>query len=145
MGFNQTMVKLNKHENMKHLKVLFVILTSVIFMLEVFGQVDGEFKDSSFQILQEMVFVQGGTFSMGCTSEQGENCFDWENPSHQVTLSSFNIGKYEVTQAQWKAVMGNNPSCYKGDNLPVEYVTWNDIVGTSGAYMELILNRHHNT
>jgi formylglycine-generating enzyme required for sulfatase activity len=74
-----------------------------------------------------MVFVQGGTFTMGCTSEQGSDCYDDENPAHRVTVSSFNIGKYEVTQAQWKAVMGSNPSNFKGDNLPVERVSWNEV------------------
>jgi formylglycine-generating enzyme required for sulfatase activity len=75
----------------------------------------------------EMVFVQGGTFTMGCTSEQGSDCDDWEKPTHRVTVSSFNIGKYEVTQAQWNAIMENNPSHFKGDNLPVEYVSWDDV------------------
>ena len=76
----------------------------------------------------EMVFVEGGTFTMGCTSEQGGDCFDNEKPSHQVTVSSFQMGKYEVTQAQWRAVMGNNPSHFSGcDNCPVESVSWNDI------------------
>ena len=46
---------------------------------------------------------------------------------HQVTLSSFYIGKYPVTQAQWQAIMGSNPSKFKGDNLPVESVSWDDI------------------
>jgi len=63
---------------------------------------------------------------MGCTSEQND-CFDNEKPVHTVTVSSFYIGKYEVTQKQWKAVMGNNPSHFKGDNLPVESVNWYDI------------------
>jgi formylglycine-generating enzyme required for sulfatase activity len=75
----------------------------------------------------EMVYVQGGTFTMGCTSEQGSDCFNDEKPVHQVTLSSFYMGQYEVTQAQWKAVMGSNPSRFKGDNLPVEQVSWNDV------------------
>jgi len=75
----------------------------------------------------EMIYVQGGTFTMGCTSEQGSDCYEDETPAHQVTLSSFYIGKYEVTQAQWKAVMGNNPSRFKGDLLPVESVSWNDV------------------
>jgi len=75
----------------------------------------------------EMIFVQGGTFTMGCTSEQGRGCFDGEKPSHRVTLSDFFIGKYEVTQAQWRVIMGNNPSYFKGDNLPVEWVSWNDV------------------
>jgi len=75
----------------------------------------------------EMVAVQGGTFTMGCTSEQGSDCDDNEKPAHQVTVSSFYIGKYEVTQAQWEAVMHTNPSYYKGDNLPVEFVSWYDV------------------
>ena len=84
----------------------------------------------------EMIAVLGGTFTMGCTSEQGDDCLENETPTHQVTLNNFYIGKYEVTQGQWKAVMGNNPSCYqKGDNYPVESVSWEDIVGTSGATM----------
>ena len=83
-----------------------------------------------------MIFVQGGTFTMGCTAEQGGDCYDDETPTHQVTLSDFYIGKYEVTQGQLKAVMGNNPSYFpKGDNYPVESVSWEDIVGTSGATM----------
>ena len=74
----------------------------------------------------EMVFVQGGGFTMGCTSEQGNDCYDDEKPSHRVNLSDFYIGKHEVTQQLWRAVMGENPSSFKGDNLPVENVSWND-------------------
>ena len=51
---------------------------------------------------------------------------DSEKPVHNVTLSSYSIGETEVTQALWTAVMGTNPSYFKGDNLPVEKVTWND-------------------
>ena len=76
----------------------------------------------------EMVFVQGGTFTMGCTSEQGKDCKKDEKPAHQVTVSDFYIGKYEVTQAQWQVIMGSNPSRFqKGDNYPVEKVSWNDV------------------
>jgi formylglycine-generating enzyme required for sulfatase activity len=75
----------------------------------------------------DMVAVGGGTFTMGCTSEQGDDCYDTEKPAHQVTLSAFYIGKYEVTQAQWTSVMGSNPSYFKGDNLPVEMVSWSDV------------------
>ena len=75
----------------------------------------------------EMVWVSGGTFTMGATSEQGSDALDDEKPAHSVTLSGYYIGKYEVTQAQWKAVMGNNPSSFKGDNLPVERVSWNEV------------------
>lgn len=75
-----------------------------------------------------LVFVDGGTFTMGCTSEQGSDCEDDEKPAHQVTLSDFYIGKYEVTQAEWRKVMGSNPpELYNDgcDECPVERVNWN--------------------
>ena len=75
----------------------------------------------------EMVYVEGGTFTMGATSEQGSDAYSDEKPAHSVTLSGYYIGKYEVTQKLWKAVMGSNPSRFKGDNLPVERVSWNDV------------------
>ncbi len=68
-----------------------------------------------------MVRLPGGTFMMG--SESSEALKD-EKPVHQVTLSSFEIGKFEVTQAEWISVMGSNPSLFKGQRLPVENVTW---------------------
>jgi formylglycine-generating enzyme required for sulfatase activity len=74
----------------------------------------------------EMIFVQGGTFWMGCSREQLGSCEADEIPLHSVTVSNFRIGKYEVTQAQWKLIMGNSPSEFKGDLLPVEKVSWND-------------------
>ena len=74
----------------------------------------------------DMVRVKAGTFTMGATREM-ENPYDDEKPIHQVTLTNdYYIGRYEVTQALWKAVMGNNPSKYEGDNLPVEQVSWDD-------------------
>lgn len=73
-----------------------------------------------------MVPVEGGTFTMGATSEQGSDAEDHEKPAHQVTLSDYYIGQTEVTQALWEAVMGSNPSFSKGDNLPVESVSWDD-------------------
>ena len=75
----------------------------------------------------EMVRVEGGTFRMGATSEQEDDLFDIAKPVHSVTLSSYyHIGKTEVTQALWQAVMGSNPSNFKGADLPVENVTWYD-------------------
>jgi len=70
-----------------------------------------------------MIKVNGGTFMMGASDDDSE-AYDWEKPAHQVTLSSFYIGKTEVTQELWKAVMQNNPSRYKGEQLPVECVSW---------------------
>ena len=78
-------------------------------------------KDVSFT----MIPVAGGTFQMGATAEQNNPNSD-ENPVHRVTLSSYYIGETEVTQALWNAVMGSNPSNFKGNNLPVERVSWND-------------------
>ena len=74
----------------------------------------------------DMVRVEAGTFTMGATPEM-EDPFGWEKPTHQVTLTNdYYIGKYEVTQALWKAVMGKKPSTFKGDNLPVYNVSWNN-------------------
>ena len=74
----------------------------------------------------DMASVAGGTFTMGATSEQGSEASSEEKPTHKVTLSDYMIAKTEVTQELWQAVMGSNPSYDKGDNLPVENVSWND-------------------
>lgn len=70
----------------------------------------------------ELVNLSGGEFTIGV------GLYPDEMPKHRVIIFPFAIGKYEVTQAQWKAVMdGSNPSLSKGDNLPVENVSWDDI------------------
>ena len=74
----------------------------------------------------KMIRVQGGTFTMGATSEQGSDAYDDEKPAHKVTLSNYYIGETEVTQELWQAVMGSNPSYFKGAKLPVEQVSWED-------------------
>jgi formylglycine-generating enzyme required for sulfatase activity len=83
-------------------------------------------------------WIPGGTFSMGSPDAESQRNAD-EGPQHSVTLSGFWMGQYEVTQAQWKAVMqGTNPSCFQSgkngvpadtntDNRPVESMTWNDV------------------
>ena len=80
----------------------------------------------------KMVSVKGGTFKMGAQNSssdspnyEADSNYD-EAPVHDVTLSDYNIGETEVTQALWVAVMGSNPSNWLGDNLPVEKVSWND-------------------
>jgi len=73
-----------------------------------------------------MILVEGGTFTMGATYEQGKDARMDESPSHSVTLGDYYIGQTEVTQALWKAVMGNNPSYFKRDEHPVEQVSWDD-------------------
>ncbi|MDD6900413.1 MAG: SUMF1/EgtB/PvdO family nonheme iron enzyme [bacterium] len=74
----------------------------------------------------DMIAVEGGTFTMGATAEQVSDAYSDEKPTHQVTLSSYYIGKTEVTQELWQAVMGSNPSGFSGANLPVEKVSWED-------------------
>ncbi len=71
---------------------------------------------------KNMIKVEGGTFDMGGNEE------DNEKPIHSVTLDSFLISKYQVTQKEWKEVMGNNPSFIKGENLPAEQVSWYNAV-----------------
>ncbi|MEZ4887152.1 MAG: SUMF1/EgtB/PvdO family nonheme iron enzyme [Chitinophagales bacterium] len=74
------------------------------------------------KLLKDMVLVEGGNFMMGSDKEKREQ------PIHKVSVPTFQIGKYPVTQAQWQAVMGKNPSYFKGcDECPVEQVSWNDI------------------
>ena len=74
----------------------------------------------------DMVRVEAGTFTMGATAEM-KDPWDDEKPVHQVTLTNdYYMGKYEVTQALWQAVMGKKTFKFKGDNLPVEQVSWND-------------------
>ncbi len=76
---------------------------------------------NTFKLEIDWITVSGGTFKMGSRSYANEQ------PVHSVTLSTFQIGKYPVTQAQWKKVMGYNPSDFVGDDLPVETVSWNDV------------------
>ena len=99
-------------------------------------------KDTSSNI--EMLLVPAGTFTMGCSPED-EYCNPYsEKPTHQVTLTNaFYIGRYEVTQAQWTAKMGNNPSFFQGTsnpdaaNRPVERVSWDMIASGSTSFMSL--------
>ena len=86
-------------------------------------------KDTATQI--EFVLIPPGSFQMGCS--QGSNdygCYNFEQPVHQVTLTQpFYMGGTEITQSQWQAVMGYNPSYWAGLNNPVEQVSWNTIQG----------------
>jgi formylglycine-generating enzyme required for sulfatase activity len=99
-------------------------------------------RDIASQI--EMLLVPPGTFMMGCSPPLGRECLCEENPVHQVTLTQpFYLGRYEVTQAQWTAVMGSNPSSFQSPsdqvpvdqvpNRPVEQVSWNMIQGFNAA------------
>jgi formylglycine-generating enzyme required for sulfatase activity len=84
------------------------------------------------------VHIQGGTFTMGSPDTEAERYSDNEGPQHQVTVSGFLMGKYEVTQKEWVEIMGSNPSKFTKewydnpskftDNLPVERVSWYDVI-----------------
>ena len=88
---------------------------------------------SSFQenlgngVFLEMIAIPGGTFWMGSPENETERGSS-ESPQHQVTVPSFFMGKYQLTQAQYQAIMGNNPSDFKSNNRPVENVSWDDAV-----------------
>jgi formylglycine-generating enzyme required for sulfatase activity len=104
------------------------VIVAFLMLFTAYGGEDGSVSEGEIDsLVGEMVNVKGGTFTMGCTSEQGNDCLNAEKPAHQVTLSDFQIGKYEVTQVQWTAMMGDNPSSFKGENLPVENVSWDDV------------------
>ncbi|MDE5609424.1 MAG: SUMF1/EgtB/PvdO family nonheme iron enzyme [Bacteroidales bacterium] len=97
-----------------------------------------DYTETAFGMGLQMVAVKGGTFQMGATSEQGSDAESDEKPVLSVTLDDFYIGKYEVTQAQWEAVMGTTiaqqrdkadsygPLYGVGDNYPMYYVSWNE-------------------
>lgn len=98
----------------------------IVFCVEVDdGSVLVQLDELSFV----MQLVKGGSFIMGCTSPRGEkHTYADELPTHKVTVNDYYIGQYEVTQALWVAVMGENPSRWTGnDSLPVEQVSWNDV------------------
>jgi formylglycine-generating enzyme len=81
--------------------------------------------------LSEMVFVEGGAFRMG-SEDDDKDAVSWEKPVHDVTMGSFYIGKYPVTQVLWKTVMKETDISdpffwFKGDNLPAVRVSWEDI------------------
>ncbi|GHU49969.1 hypothetical protein FACS1894200_09180 [Spirochaetia bacterium] len=109
------------------------IADGIALMVELAGKLTGivpaaaaataTVRTATVAVPANMVLVPAGTFQMGGTM------YDDEKPVHQVTISKpFYMGKYEVTQKEWVEVMGSNPSNWKGDNLPVEQVSWNDVI-----------------
>ncbi len=82
-------------------------------------------QDLGNNISLEMVSIPGGTFMMGAAQNEA-NAQSYEYPQHPVNIPAFSMAKYPVTQAQWEAIMGNNPSSFKGANRPVENVNWHE-------------------
>lgn len=106
-----------------NLKQVLAAILSVFVLLPVSAGGDNIITTSANM---EFVLVPGGTFKMGNTFEQ--DGFEDELPVHQVTLTDFYISTFEVTQAEWTAVMGSNPSTFKGDMKPVENISWFDAI-----------------
>ncbi|BAY41481.1 hypothetical protein NIES2111_58770 (plasmid) [Nostoc sp. NIES-2111] len=84
-------------------------------------------EDLGNGVTLEMVAIPSGSFFMGSPATKQEQDSS-EEPLHQVNIPSFFMGKYEVTQAQYQAIMGSNPSHFKGKSRPVEQVSWNDAI-----------------
>ena len=78
------------------------------------------------QFSDNLILISGGSFNMG--SPISERQRDRDEAQHSVTINSFYVGPYEVTQKDYREIMGNNPSRFSGDNLPVENVTWFDAI-----------------
>ena len=133
-SFDEEEQQEKKRQKLRKLKKWLLISEIVIIAICLFLV----FGRKQFSLNPDMVFVKGGTFAMGCTNEQDENCSDDEKPTHQVKVDDYYIGRFEVTEAEWEEVVGHNTSPSKnGANYPVENVSWNDIVGTFGNYTEL--------
>jgi formylglycine-generating enzyme required for sulfatase activity len=124
--------------------VIYEIDPNTAYSVENFGytKITDNIRDAMNALIappcDDMVYVEGSSFTMGCTPEQGDDCDMDEYPAHLVDVNSFYIGRCEVTQSQWVAVMGSNPvlnllEYYSrdeiplGDNKPVTYMEWAEI------------------
>jgi len=99
---------------------LFFLLTTGVF-----GQ-----QIAAFPLMagsENMIWINGGTFTMGSPANESGRSGN-EGPQRQITVSSFFMGRYPVTQAEYQEIMGTTPSAFKGPNLPVEQVSWFDAV-----------------
>ena len=120
---------------MKLKKIKFLLIASALLLAFGCNKEENPSEDISFEeftvkgVSFKMIKVDGGTFTMGETPEQVEDAEHNERPAHQVTLSDYYIGQYEVTQELWEIVMGSNPSSNQSNpKNPVESVTWNVVV-----------------
>lgn len=98
--------------------------TSGDFSLYWSYQISDSQKEIILNLLSEMIFVEGGEFIMGNTDETIVDAAK----SHSVRLSPFYLGKFEITQKQWRAIMANNPSEYKTENMPVYNISWYEAI-----------------
>lgn len=99
-----------------------------------YAQNEAKNGGADFMTVKSMVLIRGGSFVMG--SPESENWREKDETQHTVVLDDFWISKYEVTQAEYEAVMKKNPSSFRGKNLPVESVSWYDAVAFCNALSE---------
>src|SRR4051812_27665971 len=103
---------------------LLATIVALVFTPLITQVLSGEALKLSDTVSMEFVRIPPGEFMMGCSSGDTE-CYGSEKPPHRVKITrGFEVGKYEVTQAQWQLVMGTNPSEFKGADRPVEQVNW---------------------
>ena len=146
----QVIIAENKSKTRKNVLILAIVFGALLIGFMMFAPDSGDTHDISFpwaeaesdiamsapssnpktiinSIGMEFVLIPAGEFDMGSPSGEAGR-YDDEGPVHKVKISNgFYLGKYEVTQKQWREVMGDTPSYFKGDDLPVEKVSWNDI------------------
>jgi formylglycine-generating enzyme required for sulfatase activity len=109
-----------------NMRKLIAFWISLLFCLTIYGQEGENYIETVNGVQIKMVFVKGGTFKMGSPEKEADRSI--LETQHDVTLSDYYIGKFEVTQMQWKALMDTNPSFFKGcDDCPVEYVSWTEV------------------
>ncbi|MDR3012570.1 MAG: formylglycine-generating enzyme family protein [Chitinispirillales bacterium] len=137
-SYSQDEPKKNKRKLLiSYLNALMIAVTAAVIIV---GCGDGRASGDIIMLpagdtVFEMVFVQRGSFKMGCTERHESDCWSFEKPAHRVTITNgFYISKYPITQAQWTAVMGANPSWFNFsrtgadmDSHPVENVSWDDV------------------
>ncbi|CAN5497392.1 formylglycine-generating enzyme family protein [soil metagenome] len=113
------------------------VLSGIVLMSTILV-VHGSFGQTPIEALSKnMIRIEGGTFTMGCSKEQGKDCEEYESPAHKVTLRSFYLCKFEVTQALFVSIMGINPSFHNNcDECPVEqmkFVNTQDFIAKLNA------------
>ena len=114
------------------------IILILVLSFSIFGFANAkEWRDPVATMV--FVWVPGGSFQMGCHAKAGK-CEDNQKPVRTVRLDGFWMGKHEVTQAQWKGIMVNNPSYWGTDNDRADKIEY-DILGSAGEFVEKIARR----
>jgi formylglycine-generating enzyme required for sulfatase activity len=129
--FNRTGADVQKASNREQTPAVYNQFFGTVYLAGTTPQPRPQPQPTPQPIPSDMVRINGGTFMMGSpASEAGRGSYENQ---HRVTVGSFYMGRYEVTQKEYTALMGTNPSVFKGDNLPVENVSWYDAVNYCNA------------